>query len=127
MSVEDPLYNDVMPGHVVTARRHRVTGIQGDPSVVYLLADWLDKHPAHADFPRRVRGVQRCSAAVEPTTLDTVRRVIPCPVQLHHGRSERAVTAAAMPDDPRYFVWSLYGKLRTIVHHVDASEEAIHA
>lgn len=127
MSVEDPLYNDVMPGHVVAARRHRVTGIQGDPSVVYLLADWLDKHPANANFPRRVRGVQRCSAAVEPSMLDTVRRVVPCPVQLHHGRSERAVTAVSMPDDPRYFVWPVCGKLRTIVQHIDASEEAIHA
>lgn len=110
------LTDELMPGHVEAARRHRVSGIQGYPSAVYLFANWLDKHPEHADFVRRVRGVQLFSETVEPFMLDTIRRVFPCPVLLHYGHSERAVMAASMPDDPRYFVWPLYGKVELIDH-----------
>lgn len=112
-----------MPDHLEAARRHRVGAIQGYPSAVYLLAHWLQEHAPDGKFARRIRGVQLFSETVEPFMLDTIRRVFKCPVLLHYGHSERAVMAASMPDDPRYFVWPLYGK----VELVDADGQLISA
>ena len=43
--------------------------------------------------------------------LDTIRAVFDCPVLLPLRSFRRAAMAASMPDDPRYFVWPLYGKV----------------
>lgn len=103
-----------MPGHVEAALRHRVSLVQGYPSAVYLLACWLRDNPAAACFSAGVRGVQLFSESIEPFMADTIRAVFKCPVLFHYGHSERAVMAGSMPDDPRYFVWPLYGKVELV-------------
>lgn len=105
---------ELMPEHLDAARRHRVSGIQGYPSAVYLLASWLAQHDPKSRFAAGIRGIQLFSETVEPFMLDTIRQVFDCPVLLHYGHSERAVMAASMADDPRYFVWPLYGKVELV-------------
>jgi phenylacetate-CoA ligase len=108
------LTDALMPGHVAAARRHRVASIQGYPSAVYILARWLAQNAPGSSFAAGIRGVQLFSETVEPFMLDTIRAVFDCPVLLHYGHSERAAMAASMPDDPRYFVWPLYGKVELV-------------
>lgn len=103
-----------MPAHVEAAIRHRVSLIQGYPSVVYLFACWLrDKAPA-SGLLAGIRGVQLFSETVQPFMVNTIREVFRCPVLFHYGHPERAVMAGSMPDDTRYFVWPLYGKVELV-------------
>ena len=64
----------------------------------------------------------RCAGAIfrnrpGPDMVALIGRVFGCPVLVHYSHSERAVMAGSMPDDPRYFVWPLYG-------HVELVDEA---
>jgi phenylacetate-CoA ligase len=103
-----------MPGHVEAAIRHRVSLIQGYPSAVYLLACWLRDNAPASGLQPGIRGVQLFSETIQPFMVETIREVFNCPVLFHYGQSERAVMAGSMPDDPRYFVWPLYGKVELV-------------
>ena len=105
-----------MAGHVEAAVAHGVSFIQGYSSAVYELARWLDFNP-RPRFTDAVRGVQLFSESAGPDMVALIGRVFGCPVLVHYGHSERAVMAGSMPDDPRYFVWPLYG-------HVELVDEA---
>lgn len=103
-----------MSGHVEAAIRHRVCLVQGYPSAVYLLACWLRDNAPASGFLPGIRGVQLFSETIQPFMVDTIREVFQCPVLFHYGHAERAVMAGSMPDDPRYFVWPLYGKVELV-------------
>jgi phenylacetate-CoA ligase len=103
-----------MPSHVEAAIRHRVSLVQGYPSAVYILACWLRDNAPASGLLAGVHGVQLFSETVQPFMVETIRDVFKCPVIFHYGHSERAVMAGSMPDDPRYFVWPLYGKVELV-------------
>lgn len=103
-----------MPGHVEAAMRYRVSLIQGYPSAVYLLACWLRDNAPAAGLLSGIQGIQLFSETIQPFMVETIRTVFNCPVLFHYGHAERAVMAGSMPDDPRYFVWPLYGKVELV-------------
>lgn len=109
-----------MVSHVEAALAHGVSFVQGYGSAVYELARWLELNPCPR-FTAAIRGVQLFSECADEGMLALIERVFGCPVLVHYGHSERAVMAASMPDDPRYFVWPLYGH----VELVDAAGEPI--
>jgi phenylacetate-CoA ligase len=103
-----------MSGHMEAAIRHRVSLVQGYPSAVYLLACWLRDNAPASGLLSGIRGVQLFSETIQPFMVETIREVFQCPVLFHYGHAERAVMAGSMPDDPRYFVWPLYGKVELV-------------
>lgn len=105
-----------MPAHVAAAIEYGVGFIQGYASAVHELARWLALNPAPR-FTQAVRGVQLFSESADAGMVALIEQVFGCPVLVHYGHSERAVMAGSMPDDPRYFVWPLYG-------HVELVDEA---
>lgn len=105
-----------MPAHVDAAIAHGVSFIQGYSSAVYEFARWLEFNPVPR-FTQAVRGVQLFSESADAGMVKLIEEVFRCPVLVHYGHSERSVMAASMPDDPRYFVWPLYG-------HVELVDEA---
>ncbi len=104
----DHLEPDYMPQYVQALRAWRPTYIQAFPSALHPLAKWLAEHPA-PDITQRIRGVLLYSENVYGFQMDLLRQVFGCPVLKHYGHSERALMAASMPDDERYFFWPQYG------------------
>ncbi len=97
-----------MPNYMAALRDWRPAFIQAFPSALYPLAKWLDLHP-QPDITERIRGVMLFSENVYDHQYELFCKVFGCPVLKHYGHSERAVMAASLPDDPRYFVYPHYG------------------
>ena len=109
----DHLEPQFMPQYVEAIRQWRPTFIMAYSSALYPLAKWLQQHP-EPDILQRFHGVQLTSENVYPYQLDLYRAVFGCPVLRGYGHTERAVLAASMPDDDRYFFWPLYGFLELV-------------
>lgn len=109
----DHLEPQYMPQYVQALKQWRPTFVQAYASALYPLARWLEAHP-EPQITQRIRGVQLTSENVYPHQLELFRRVFGCPVLRGYGHTERAVLAASMPDDDRYFFWPLYGWLELV-------------
>lgn len=106
----EPAY---MPQYVEALREWQPAFIQAFPSAIYPLAKWFAEHPA-PEITERIRGVLLYSENVYGFQMDLLRQVFRCPVLKHYGHSERALMAASMPDDERYFFWPQYGHFELV-------------
>jgi phenylacetate-CoA ligase len=104
----DHLERRFMPLYAEALALHRPAYIEAFPSALYPLARWLATNPL-PEFTRGVRGVMLYSENVYEYQLEKFREVFGCPIVSHYGHSERALMAASMPDDDRYFFWPQYG------------------
>lgn len=104
----DHLERRFMPLYAEALALHRPAYIEAFPSALYPLARWLAAHPM-PEFTRGVKGVMLYSENVYGYQLEKFREVFGCPIISHYGHSERALMAASMPDDDRYFFWPQYG------------------
>ena len=62
----------------------------------------------------RIHGIELTSENTYDHQLELFRRVFRCPVIRGYGHTERALLAATMPDDDRFFFWPLYGYLELV-------------
>jgi phenylacetate-CoA ligase len=97
-----------MPEYVNALKEWKPTFIHAFPSALYPLAKWLNAHP-EPEITSRIHGVELTSENTYDHQLVMFRRVFHCPVTRGYGHTERALLAATMPDDDRYFFWPLYG------------------
>lgn len=112
----DHLERENMPDYVEAIRQWQPTHIQAYPSALYPLARWLKEHPEPA-ITARFQGVLLYSENVYGYQMDLFKEVFGCPVLKHYGHSERALMAASMPGDDRYFFWPQYGHVELIDEH----------
>lgn len=112
----DHLEPRFMPEYVQALREWRPTFVHAFPSALYPLARWLDAHP-EPDITERIHGIELTSENTYSHQLELFRRVFRCPVIRGYGHSERALLAATMPDDDRYFFWPMYGCLELVDGH----------
>jgi len=109
----DHLESRYMPEYVKALKEWKPSFVHAFSSALYPLAKWLDEHP-EPDITSRIRGIQLTSENTYPFQMALLKRVFPCPVLRGYGHTERALLAATMPDDDRYFFWPLYGYLELV-------------
>ncbi len=109
----DHLERRFMPAYAEALARHRPAYIEAFPSALFPLARWLAANPL-PEFTRGLKGVMLYSENVYGFQLEKFREVFGCPIVSHYGHSERALMAATLPDDDRYFFWPQYGHLELL-------------
>lgn len=109
----DHLEARFMPEYIEAVRKWKPSFIHCFASTLYPLARWLQAHPA-PDVTERIRGIELTSENTYDYQLEVFRSVFRCPVIRGYGHTERAVLAATMPDDDRYFFWPLYGHVELV-------------
>jgi phenylacetate-CoA ligase len=116
----DHLEPRFMPEYVDAIRHWKPGFVHAFPSALYPLARWLDAHPS-PEITDLIHGVLLTSENTYDHQLALFKRVFHCPVIRGYGHTERALLAATLPGDDRYFFWPLYGYLEL----VDARGHAI--